>query len=264
MPPPPSPMEAAIAAARRVICGRPPTTTERLFTKHYARHHASAVTDAARTVDAEALPPPGTPSGGADVCICRHSNGICVVTLSELHPLVRSRGRVSDVDFRDVKVVTGKKKRGGTLVEAGTKLARITTAGGLVYSVRAGVRGTLVEVNPALAASPQLAVEEPAAAGYLAVVMPTLHHVKTAVDHLLGRDAYLERLLREERGVPEPVGEGGGGGGGGLGEEATRRRRWTRMGSRGYPPRPSHSPATETVLGWSVAPTPPPTHATLW
>ncbi|GAB0495986.1 hypothetical protein MMPV_007296 [Pyropia vietnamensis] len=211
-------MEAAIAVARRVATGRPPTTTERLFTKHYARHHASPITAADRAVDAEALPSPDTPSHGADVCICRHSNGICVVSLSELHPIVRSPSTVvTAVDFRDVKAVRGKKKRGGTLVEPGTKLARITTAGGAAYSVRAAVRGTLVEVNGALAATPQLVADRPAAEGYLAVVMPTLPNVKTAVDGLLRRDEYLDRLAREEKatagggGEPEGGGKGGGG-----------------------------------------------------
>lgn len=209
-------------AARRVVTGRPPTTTERLFTKHYARHHASAVTAADRPVDAEALPPPDAPSGGADVCVCRHSNGICVVSLSDLHPAVRAAATVTAVDFRDVKAVRGKKKRGGTLVEAGTKLARITLAGGGAYSVRAAVRGTLVEVNPALASTPQLAVDRPSAEGYLAVVMPTLPNVKTAVDGLLGRDEYLDRLAREEEAAAAGGGgggdaEGGGQGGGGGG-----------------------------------------------
>jgi Glycine cleavage H-protein len=143
----------------------PPTTIERYFSLHLGAGNAP------RSRSAETAPSPAEPC--ADTYIARHHNGICVLCLSPQHPVIARALRVATVEFRaGLRAVAGKKKRGGSFLEANARLAVITCKSGEMYSVSATVRGVLVEVNAALEDSPGLITCNPLTTGYLAVILP--------------------------------------------------------------------------------------------
>jgi Glycine cleavage H-protein len=145
----------------------PPTTIDRYFSLH------AGVGLAARCRSSDDGTAPPLSEHGADTYIARHHNGICVLCLSPEHPVVTRGLGVAAVEFRaGLRAVAGKKKRGGTFLEAAARLAVITCESGERYSVCASVRGMLLEVNAALEESPALVCTAPLTNGYLAVVLP--------------------------------------------------------------------------------------------
>lgn len=101
--------------------------------------------------------------------------------------------------FRAVK---GKRKKGGIVVENVTRLCFITCESGEKYGVQCAVKGTLIEYNDYLENSPQLASQKPLTDGYLAIVLPFLSQIKTAVDSLTTEGDY-EKLWQGDHGPSE-------------------------------------------------------------
>lgn len=158
----------------------PPTTIERYYTLHYGLGNAKIAGTDGRD--------------GADTCVARHHNGICVVCLSPEHPVCTKRKRVTAIEYRsELKAVRGKRKRGGNFVEGRTRLCSVTCESGEVYNVLCTVRGVLVEYNVALQSSPQLLQQKPLTNGYLAVILPRPSEIKTATDALCDADTYKTR-----------------------------------------------------------------------
>lgn len=156
----------------------PASTVERYFTLHFAPN-------VARRAAAK------LPSESEDVCIARHHNGLCLVCLSPIHPIVASHKEIASVDYRvEMKQVVGKRKKGGIAVEERTRLCTITCSSGEQYAVQCAVKGTLIEYNEALGINPSLISSKPLTAGYLAAVLPWASKMKTAVDHLIPADKY--------------------------------------------------------------------------
>lgn len=87
-------------------------------------------------------------SADGDVCVLHHHNGLCIVTLSDLHPIVTSKElTVTKVELRaDVHAPKGKHKRQGTFVQEETILCTIY-AGEEKFVIRANLRGVLLELN---------------------------------------------------------------------------------------------------------------------
>mmetsp|Transcript_22036 Transcript_22036/g.36760 ORF Transcript_22036/g.36760 Transcript_22036/m.36760 type:complete len:174 (-) Transcript_22036:99-620(-) len=129
---------------------------------------------------------------GHDQVVYRHPNGLCVVCLAPTHPLLR--GENIETDESAVKVdydvgkgsrldtqPSGKRKRGAMEVHTNTELCQITSAG-VPYSVRACIKGKLLEVNEQLVKQPHLLWKDPRTAGYVAIIMPknseTSSHLK--------------------------------------------------------------------------------------
>lgn len=136
----------------------PRTPVERYFTLHYSQEE--------------------------EVCIARHHNGICVVCLTPNHPAVEAG--VQRVEYaRELKQVSGKRKRGGTMVQHSSIICRVHGGNNLSYNIAACVKGTLLEYNEALSMNPNLVSTFPLSDGYLAVVLPLPRDIDSAVDHLL-------------------------------------------------------------------------------
>lgn len=68
--------------------------------------------------------------------------------------------------------MSGKHKRGGFVLRKESVLATAGTPEGQRFTLLAGVRSKLLEVNERLAEEPQLVRDAPGGAGYLAIVMP--------------------------------------------------------------------------------------------
>lgn len=162
----------------------PRTTIQRYFSLHYAPGAASRLVKGQMNVGGGAVGCELVAAKNLDVCVARHHNGLCVICISPEHPL--TKGSVSRVEYvRPLKAVTGKRKRGGSFASDDTTLCKITAADGVVYMVRCAVKGTILEYNESLREDPNLVAKHPITDGYLAVILPPVSQLLTAVSHLI-------------------------------------------------------------------------------
>lgn len=186
---------------------KPPSTVDRYFTLHYGMSLARRVMGDKSSVDVK---PPVSRVGkgavnsvnkvldksvnlmtGEDTCIARHHNGICMVCLSPRHPIVQQGKTLRSVEYRlPFREVRGKRKRGGNFVESVTRLCTLTCDSGEEYVVKCAVKGALIEYNSTLEDDPSMAMKKPLTNGYLAIVLPTRHLIRTAVDGLKSQKEY--------------------------------------------------------------------------
>jgi hypothetical protein len=157
---------------------------------------------------------PGMGRGGAapgwDIYVHLQANRVCVVGVASAHPLLHHAATVSPIlsiayqpTFAAIATsLSGKRKKGSLWVEADTVIAHATTADGLVWPLRAGMRGSLVEVNHRLATHPTLLTKKPATQGHLAVIMTHFKRVLEVTQDLLSEAHYAQ--LCAARGLPGP------------------------------------------------------------
>uniref|UniRef100_A0A5S6QJ27 Actin-binding transcription modulator n=1 Tax=Trichuris muris TaxID=70415 RepID=A0A5S6QJ27_TRIMR len=116
-----------------------------------------------------------------DLCYLQHNNGVCVICLAPSHPLVRQRDTtfVQDVNFRVRdnlnrldNTVKGRKKRSAQQLCPDSVLCRVTCSNGSQFSIRAGLKAKLIEVNAAIQHDGRLLQMEPQWRGFVAMVLP--------------------------------------------------------------------------------------------
>ncbi|PAV91802.1 hypothetical protein WR25_18962 [Diploscapter pachys] len=115
-----------------------------------------------------------------NVAYLHHPSGVTVLVLNQ--PLT---SRVVNVDFggsrkggvdrADTKV-SGRGKKGGLYLQPGTRVCTIECEDGTSVVVRAGVQGSLVEVNDRLFDNPDLVRTSPENLGYICVIMYGAQH----------------------------------------------------------------------------------------
>uniref|UniRef100_H2Y7P9 Protein Simiate n=1 Tax=Ciona savignyi TaxID=51511 RepID=H2Y7P9_CIOSA len=132
-----------------------------------------------------------------DVCILRHSNRICLVTLAPTHPILTNKSKIKSVSFkvtekldRSQNSVSGKRKRGAQWLNPSGPLCVVTCLDGSKHTIYCGIRGSLVEINERLVSQPQLLQDSYTTEGYIAVVMPKLTEAKATMDDLLTDEEY--------------------------------------------------------------------------
>ncbi|XP_074659325.1 protein Abitram-like [Tubulanus polymorphus] len=150
-----------------------------------------------------------------DLKILCHSNKLCIVTLSQFHPILAADKTIEKVDFQVTKntnllnnKVVGKRKKGGQWMTADSKLCMITCTDGSCYTVYSCINGRLVEVNENLATNPALIKQPTHACGYIAVIFPRLENYDQQMSKLTSADDY-RRIVNERVNMaasqPEPV-----------------------------------------------------------
>ena len=160
---------------------------------------------------------------GNDHVVFNHPNGLCVVCLSERHPLCATaaddapacvsvdwscgkdarRGGRADASggakpLDPCAGVRGKKKRGAKLLMPDSGLATLERADGKRWTARALARGKLLEVNERLRDEPKLVSAAPTDAGFLAVIEPGAEALAELEARAMTPEAY-ERLRGDER-----------------------------------------------------------------
>lgn len=110
-----------------------------------------------------------------------HSNKICLVTLSESHPVVRNKKTITKIDFkvsekwdRSQSKVVGKSKKGAQFLLPHSQLCFIECSDESRYTVFSCMKGKLIEINQQLLNNPQLLVDKPLSHGFIAIVLPGL------------------------------------------------------------------------------------------
>ncbi|XP_062606335.1 protein Abitram-like [Saccostrea cucullata] len=131
-----------------------------------------------------------------DLCILTHSNRICIVTVSEWHPIIREGKTVSKINFevdgmnRLDNKISGKGKRGAQLLTPSSALCEVSCTDESRYTITCGVRAQLIEANENLVKAPQLLTQKPQTEGYIAIVLPKLGDFESATKNLLSREEY--------------------------------------------------------------------------
>jgi len=133
-----------------------------------------------------------------DHCVLFHSNRVSLVTISHLHPLLASKKTIASVNFqvndslnRLDNAVVGKSKAGAQVVIPESPLCHVNCTDGSKYTIFSCTRGKLLEVNENLISNPQLLIDKPFSAGYVAIVLPvTLRGVDKSKHGLLTADEY--------------------------------------------------------------------------
>jgi hypothetical protein len=156
----------------------PQVTPLSVVARYYTRMFAPGVGGAA---------PPGW-----DNYVYLQANCVAVVGLAPSHALLAHASPVAALAFTPPPaLVPGKPP----WVEADTVVAVATTADGRQWPLRAGLRGTLTELNRRLEANPRLLNTHAATRGHLAVVTLAAKRVPDATRGLLG-EAEFQTLCR--------------------------------------------------------------------
>ena len=86
-----------------------------------------------------------------------------LVTLSPFHPILKEQKEIDRVEFVQQCIenaVSGKNKKGGQKLRSNTILCKVYCKDESVYSVVAGVKASLLEINKKLINSPQWLVTD--------------------------------------------------------------------------------------------------------
>jgi hypothetical protein len=135
---------------------------------------------------------------GGIYSLLSHSNKIIILTLAPSHPILSKNYKVIFVNYQvtpklnrlDNKV-SGKGKHGGQFLSESSIICEIkcedeTSGATMMYKVRAGIVGKLLEVNEGLVQNPSL-LKNPNR-GFLAVVCPRLSDLSQKLQKLLAED----------------------------------------------------------------------------
>ena len=133
--------------------------------------------------------------GGEQICAL-HLNGLCVVTLSAEHPIIKENLKVERVDFEvgksakkgesrlEAVKTKGKRKRGGVSTRHETVVCDAYVQGERRFRIHANVTGTMIELNEELIQNPDLLRTSYAENGWLGIVVP-IPSEKTRLEQLL-------------------------------------------------------------------------------
>ncbi|KAJ2727070.1 hypothetical protein GGI07_000188 [Coemansia sp. Benny D115] len=160
------------------------------------RYYASPITNKRKLAETEAAPTEPTPTDtdvSADLVkqtrprewqyVRMAPNKLCTIGIASNHPLLLDRevqgedvGNITKVVFSDAiknSVIKGKGKKQSLKLMPETKICTVSTDAGKEYTVRAAVRGVLMEWNSQLEQDPQLIVKNPTHAFFVIIKPPT-------------------------------------------------------------------------------------------
>lgn len=151
-----------------------PSVIERYYTKYYrANVHNEA---------------------NNDTLVLVHSNRICVLMLSERHPLLTNSLNIRSIEpLASVnQSMSGKSKRGADYVQPNKLLYRVNCDNEQTFTICASIKGRLVELNDAIIENPTLLQQKPHGEGYLAIFIPSLKDGENNLKLLMTEQDYLQ------------------------------------------------------------------------
>ena len=130
-----------------------------------------------------------------------HVNELCVVGLAPDHPILSENLKIKSVNFKhDLKGLSGKKKKKAPKLAPDSIFCTITCEDESVWHVRAGVQGSLWEINTRTVSNPLLISTCARTDGYLGIIMPRnrkFHEDQFRYASLLTKTEY--EIMRERR-----------------------------------------------------------------
>lgn len=138
------------------------------------------------------------------VRILKHSNKILISCLHPDHPIrdqeIESVSyKVSEKVDHSKNKVSGKRKRGGQFLQETSPILAVKVKGqDDPILIQTGVKGKLIEVNPAILANPKLLVDESEGRGFIAILLPKFDSESiTEKEHKLDFDRTEASLLSD-------------------------------------------------------------------
>lgn len=128
-----------------------------------------------------------------DTLILVHSNRICVLMLSERHPIVEKCLTVESVEPLATvnQSMSGKSKRGADYVQPNKLLYRIRCVDHQMFTICASIKGRLVELNEEIMKNPQLLQMKAQSEGYLGIFIPSLKDGENNIQSLMTEEEYI-------------------------------------------------------------------------
>ena len=152
---------------------RYPSVIERYYTKYYRTNVHNEVNN--------------------DTMVLVHSNRICVLMLSERHPIVTKGLTIESIEPLATvnQSMSGKSKRGADYVQPNKLLYRIRCAEQQTFTICASIKGRLVELNEEIVKNPQLLQMKAQGEGYLAIFIPSLKDGENNIKSLMTEEEYV-------------------------------------------------------------------------
>lgn len=142
-----------MALAKRI---KYPSVIERYYTKYYRTNVHNELNN--------------------DMLVLVHSNRVCVLMLSEKHPILEKSLVINSIESLASinQSMSGKSKRGADYVQPNKLLYRIQCENDQNFTICASIKGRLVELNDTIIKTPSVLQQKPHGEGYLAVFIPSL------------------------------------------------------------------------------------------
>ncbi|CAF3329860.1 unnamed protein product [Rotaria socialis] len=111
-----------------------------------------------------------------DTLVLVHSNRVCVLMLSERHPILEKSLVINSIEsLANInQSMSGKSKRGADYVQPNKLLYRIKCENNENFTICASIKGRLVELNDNIIKTPELLQRKAQGEGYLAILIPSL------------------------------------------------------------------------------------------
>ena len=128
-----------------------------------------------------------------DTLILVHSNRVCVLMLSEKHPIIEKSLVINSIEpLTSVnQSMSGKSKRGADYVQPNKLLYRIKCEYNQNFTICASIKGRLVELNDDIIKTPELLQQKPQGEGYLAVFIPSIKDGENNLKSLITEQDYI-------------------------------------------------------------------------
>ncbi|CAF1108467.1 unnamed protein product [Adineta steineri] len=149
-----------------------PSVIERYYTKYYCKNVHNELNN--------------------DTLVLVHSNRICVLMLSERHPVIEKSLKIDSIEsLASVNLsMSGKSKRGADYVQPNKLLYRIKCENNQNFTICASIKGRLVEVNDEIIKTPSLLQQKAQGEGYLAIFIPSLKDGENNLNSLMTEQDY--------------------------------------------------------------------------
>ncbi|XP_044755313.1 protein Abitram-like [Coccinella septempunctata] len=113
-----------------------------------------------------------------DTCISMYSSKLCMIFLAEGHSIIQEGKSIKQFDFKVGKEdrlansTGGKYKKKAQRLQRDSVICFIETTDGNKYPVKAGIKGRLIDINPAVVKNPSISIEKHKSTGYIALIHP--------------------------------------------------------------------------------------------
>ncbi len=134
-----------------------------------------------------------------DTLILVHSNRVCVLMLSERHPIIEKSLIINSIEsLASVnQSMSGKSKRGADYVQPNKLLYRIKCSDNQNFTICASIKGRLVELNDEIIKTPELLQQRPQGEGYLAIFIPSLKDGENNLKSLMTEQDYISSKSKQ-------------------------------------------------------------------
>ena len=128
-----------------------------------------------------------------DTLVLVHSNRVCVLMLSERHPIIEKSLVIHSIESLASinQAMSGKSKRGADYVQPNKLLYRIKCAENQSFTICASIKGRLVELNDEILRRPELLQQKSQGEGYIAIFIPSLKDGENNLKSLMAEQDYL-------------------------------------------------------------------------